>query len=208
MKPLLLLVAFGWLWGAVLAQTGPAPATETQGEAQPAPAAPPKQVIPSNYQEYLALLLRPENVSDCVRVIDDVVDRADGPDSKSSALGGRGETSLGLVWEFRRVESNDVIAYQLTFSRGGLPMQFSDAVKFISLFADRAGLLHPIDVREGERPIFYAQWLFRAKDWKELRPKMLALRQANRAEKDLVKAFALAVTRELDARQSTRNYRE
>lgn len=157
---------------------------------------------PVNYQEFIAAAIRPENVADCVQVMDRVIDQAEAEEVKGAPVIAKGETSLGLQFEFRRLESKEAVAHRLVFSRGGDPMPFADAVKFIALFADRAGLLHPVDVREGERPIFYAQWLIKATEWKTIRPKMMALRAANRAEKDLAKAFTIAVTREVDAREA------
>jgi hypothetical protein len=214
MKPLLLplgaLLSIGTLLAespsAVSSSAGArapvAPAAASSDPGAPASATASPRLKPTHYQEFITAAIRPENVAECVQVMDRVIDQAEAEEAKGAPVLAKGETSLGLQFEFRRLESKEAVAHRLVFSRGGEPMPFSDAVKFIALFADRAGLLHPVDVREGERPIFYAQWLIKATEWKTIRPKMLALRTANRAEKDLAKAFTVAVTREVDAREA------
>ena len=65
------------------------------------------------------------------------------------------------------------------------------------------GLPHPINVTEGDKPIFYAQWLIKPSTWKKMRKMMIKVRAENRAEKDPLRAFTAAVNRELEARAET-----
>jgi hypothetical protein len=51
--------------------------------------------------------------------------------------------------------------------------------------------------------VFYVQWLIKPKEWKAVRKMMLKVRASNRAEKDVSKAFMLAIDREMSARETT-----
>jgi hypothetical protein len=164
-------------------------------------ATPTKLPPPATYAEFLNRLTTPSHLVELVKAMDHAVDQAEEDGF------GLGETSLGVQVELRQVHANEVIMYQAVVSRGGAELKYNDATKIMAFLCDRIGLTHPIDVREGEKPVFYGQWLIREKEWKALRKKMLEVRAANRAEPDLRKAFGLAIQREMAARQAAQSKR-
>jgi hypothetical protein len=207
-SPVVLVAALVFALVGTVSGEPPAAATSQSAAAEKsaAPAIPPAQM---DYRTYIAALLTPHSVTELVQVMDRLVDDAEQAGASGNApIAASAETSLGLQMQYRVVESKEAVMVSFVLSRGGLELKISDAVKIVALFADRAGLLHPVDVREGEKPVFYAQWLIKASEWKDIRKGMLNLRARNRAEKDLIKAFVIAVTREQDARQTTRAHRE
>jgi hypothetical protein len=114
-----------------------------------------------------------------------------------------GTTKQGLHFEFSAtLIKKEAIIYYLTISRGGLELKYNDVAKFAALFADRAGLPHPVNLSEGDKFTFYAQWLIKPSTWKSMRKMMVKVRTENRAEKDPGKAFVIAIERELESRSA------
>jgi predicted transcriptional regulator len=110
-------------------------------------------------------------------------------------------TKQGLRFDFSvTLIEKEAIIYYLTISRSDLEFKYSEAAKFAALFADRAGLPHPVNLSEGDKSIFYAQWLIKPSTWKSMHKMITKVRAANRAEKDPSKAFAIAIDREMEAR--------
>jgi hypothetical protein len=171
-------------------------------------AEPQKPVAPAetkdDYALFIATAITPENVVDCISAMDQVIDEGEQGLINKEAHPGMLEaaTKLGLHIEFSASELKEAIIFYLKISRPGKELKFNDAAKFAALFSDRAGLPHPISLSEGDKSVFFAQWLFRPSDWKKNRKLMVQVRAANRGEKDPIKAFALAINRELDARSN------
>ena len=94
--------------------------------------------------------------------------------------------------------------YYFVFSRNGQDLRYDDATRMIALFCDRVGLPHPVTVREGEKPVFTAQWLIKPSEWKAMSKMIQKTRVQNRAEKDPQQALKSAIMRELAARQTAR----
>ena len=195
MKLKLLLLAL--LIASPCAAAGPQ-AAQTQA---PSPAA-------DDYSAFVAQMVSPENLAECIGQMDKLIDAGDG--SAETPKGGpvAVDTKNGFHLEFSVMGSKQFVMYYLVFSREGRELKFSDAAKMIALFGDRAGLPHPIIITEGEKPVFYAQWLIKPSEWKEMRRMILKVRTENRAEKDPQKAFATAVIRELKARQAAQRQAE
>jgi len=63
-----------------------------------------------------------------------------------------------------------------------------------------SALPHAAIQGNANKPIFYAQWLIKPSTWKALRKMMVKVRAENRSVKDPLKAFTLAVEREMAAR--------
>lgn len=188
-----------FLLPAVLATAEPASAA-APASATPAPATP---SAPLAYPDFLKQLITREAMAEFAAAADAAVDAAEKPDSRDVLPGPQsGETRLGLRVEVGSVVAKEATLYYVSVSRKGEELRFSDGAKLVAFVADRAGLPHPVNVTEGEKPVFYAQWLFKPSDWKSDRKIMLDLRAQNRAEKDALKAFALAVSREIEARRT------
>jgi hypothetical protein len=154
-----------------------------------------------SYEDFIKQAFSAPQLDDFIAWSDRLVNEDEAPGGRDLA-GIRGfTTKLGLRLEFGRIMSKEAIIVDATLSRGGDELKYSDAVKLIALFADRAGLPHPIDVREGERPVFHAQWLIKPGDWKKIHEMMLKRRDESRQMKDPVQALAVAVSRELEARR-------
>lgn len=168
-------------------------------ESSSQPAAP----APDPYAQFLARLFTRESIGELASVADAVIDAIDRPDAPAHLPGPRSaDTKTGVHLEFGCVPAQEATLYYISLSRNGDPLRYSDAVRLMAFFTDRAGLPHPITVKEGERPVFFAEWVFKPSDWKKERKLMLKLREQNRAEKDPLRAFAIAVSRELEARQT------
>ncbi|HTQ32223.1 MAG TPA: hypothetical protein VMI53_13510 [Opitutaceae bacterium] len=179
-------------------------ATTTAQVQSPAP--PPAA---DDYAAFAAQMTSAANLDDCIARMDQLIDAGEQPPASRTGLNMvAADTKNGFHMEFCVVSTKSAIIYYLVFSRKGLDLTFSDATKMIALFCDRAGLPHPIIITEGEKPVFYAQWLIKPSDWKDLRKMMLKVRAENRAEKDPQKAFVTAVVRELNARQAAQSKEE
>lgn len=193
MRALVLGIA-SLLWAATLS-----PAEETQ------PAAP--ALSPADeYRQFLAEITKPAALLEFAEKADEVIDGGEKADAAGVGTGNvvRADTKTGLHLECSIIRSPQVILYYASLSRRGEMLKYTDAATLFALFCNRAGLTHPIQIKEGEKPIFYAQWLIKPSDWKELRKKMLEVRAANRAETDIVKALKTAVGQEVAARAATK----
>jgi len=163
-----------------------------------------------NYSQAMAALLTREALADCIATLDKLI--TDGEhgvmDDQPDPGMVEANTKLGLHFEFSAsVIKKEATIYYLTLSRSGRDFTYSDAMKFAALFADRAALPHPISMTEGDKQIFYAQWLIKPSQWKSTRKKMLKYRVVNRAETDPLRALGLAINRELDARSAVQQSR-
>jgi hypothetical protein len=189
MKPslIVLVVLFALLWAA-----------------NPAVAQPQASATGSPYQQFIDHLVTPENLTDCIVRMDGLIDEEEhlAAVSQGAPQALDAETKIGLRFSFRIVIGQEVIVYYLVFSRNGLELSFTDATKLIALFCDRAGLPHPVAITEGEKPVFYAEWLIKHSDWKAMKKMMAKVRAENRSEKDPQKAFLVAINREINAREA------
>ncbi len=197
-----------------VAQTAPAPAepvvpgsaNQVPGGPGATPAVPAAGELmvpadPDDYAAFIRALISRAHVTDLVVLMDRLIDDAEAQQANNLPMRAVGTSRLGIALELRVVESEQAILYQLTLSRGGRALRYDDAVKIAALFVERCGLTHPLSLKEGERPVFYSQWLFKPEDWKAVREVMLETRRQNRAQRDLLKVFATAITRELNARE-------
>ena len=158
------------------------------------------------YQEFLVDMVSPQNLADLVEKIDKVIDEADNADGSSNQANnsGNADTRNGFHLEFSVIRAPEAILYYAGVSRKDYEtLKYRDATMVLALLCNRVGLTHPIQISEGEKPIFHAQWLINPKEWKAMRKKMLEVRAANRAEKNLYTAMRNAVTEEVNARVST-----
>jgi hypothetical protein len=163
------------------------------------------QPIVEDYGKVVESLLTREAIADCIIRLDSLIDEGEHGVVDDQPHPGMIETVTrqGLHFEFSAsIIGKEAIIYYLTISRGGKDFKYSEATQFAALFADRAGLPHPITVTEGDKPIFYAQWLIKPSTWKAMRKMMVKVRAANRAEKDPLRAFTSAVNHELEGRAS------
>lgn len=171
----------------------------------PPPAAPP--LTPAQeYQNFLQQMVSAENLTDLVMKMDTVIDEADSADhpSQSAHNAARADTRNGFHLEFSVIHSPEAILYYAGISRKNDEMlKYKEATMLFALFCDRVGLTHPFHVSEGEKPVFHAQWLIKPSEWKVFRKKMLEVRAANRAEKNVFTAMTTAVTAEVNARVAT-----
>lgn len=156
------------------------------------------------YQEFLHQLITPENLSDCIAKMDGLIDEGErlAESSKDSPRGLDAITKTGVHLAFCIFTGKQAVLYYLIISRDGQELCPVDATKLAALFCDRAGLPHPVSITEGENPIFYVQWHIKHSDWHDLKKMMVKVRAENRAEKDPQKAFAIAIIREINARES------
>lgn len=149
----------------------------------------------------MAKVFNPEALTDFVKVSDALIDQVDPAEGNGQAL--NAETKSGLSLQFSTIKNELATMYYFSVSRKGEELHYSEAVKLAALFGDRVGLTHPIIVKEGEKPIFYCEWLIKPKEWKKYRKSMLEQRAKNRQITDVVAAFNLAVQRELSARSAS-----
>lgn len=155
-----------------------------------------------DYAAFLAQCVKKENVAECIALMDRlIIDGEHGlVDNEPDQGLVDGTTSFGLRIEFSTTETKEVILYYLRISRGGKDMRYADAINFVALFTDRAGLPHPVEVVEGDHSVFYAQWLIKPSDWKDFHKMIVKVRAENHTEKDLEKVFVNAIGREVNAR--------
>ena len=159
--------------------------------------------VKEDYNKSLENLMTQENLSDCISMMDRLIDEGEHGVTDNQPHPGMLEvnTKAGLHLEFSATSiPKEAIIYYLTISRNGLELKYSDTAKFAALFADRAGLPHPVNLSEGDKSIFYGQWLIKPSTWKSMHKMMIKVRTANRAEKDPLKAFSVAIEREMEAR--------
>jgi len=161
------------------------------------------QPAKEDYAAFVESILTREAITECVSLLDRLIDEGehgvvdDQPDPGMLEVA----TKQGLHFEFSAANiEKEAVIYYLTVSRGGKDLKYSEATEFAALFADRAGLPHPINITEGDKPIFYAQWLIKPSTWKSMHKMMVKVRTENRSIKDPVKAFGLAISHEMDAR--------
>ena len=174
----------------------------------PAPVStPPAPQSPAEaYRAFVESIYTRPNLTDFAQKSDSLIDAGE----KASEEGRPGrnvvssDTAAGFHLDFAIIKSPEAILYYASISRNGEPLRYAEAATMMSLFCDRIGLPHPVDLREGEKPIFHAQWLIKPSDWKVLRKKMLEVRTANRAIDDIGQALELAVGREMDARAAAK----
>lgn len=169
----------------------------------------PKSVPPAqSYDEFLKKMAAPENLKEFIAVSDKLVDAVEAQQESVAAQGVlRVDTKIGLHLEFAIIQAPEAIMYYAALSRNGEPLRYQEAATLYSLFCDRAGLTHPVQITEGEKPVFYAQWLIKPKEWKDLRKKMLEVRTANRTITDPVKALQMGIGREVQARAAHQSVR-
>ena len=164
------------------------------------------QPVVEDYGKAVASLLTREAIADCIIRLDALINEGEHGVVDDQPDPGMIETVTrqGLHFEFSAaIIGKEAIIYYLTISRGGKNFKYSEATQFAALFADRAGLPHPINITEGDKPIFYAQWLIKPSTWKAMRKMMVKARAEYRSEKDPLRAFTAAVNRELEARAQT-----
>lgn len=173
-------------------------------------AAPAAAPAPDNYPEFLAACAKRENVVECIALMDRLITAGEhGLVDKEPDLGMvDGTTRFGLRIEFSTTDIKEAIVYYLRISRAGKPLRYDDAAKFAALFTDRAGLPHPVNLTEGDRSTFCAEWLFKPSSWKAMHKMMDKVRAENRAETDPVKVFLGAVSREVEARYATQQQQQ
>jgi hypothetical protein len=172
--------------------------------ADPESAQPPAPAEGITYQQFINQLVTPENLTDCMAKMDGLIDQEEhlSAISQGAPQGLDAETKIGLHLSLRVAVSKQIVVYYLVVSRNGQELTFADAAKLTALFCDRAGLTHPIAITEGEKPVFYAEWLIKRSDWKSMQKMMAKVRAENRSEKDPQKAFLVAINREINARQA------
>jgi hypothetical protein len=169
--------------------------------AQPSPVNPPP--VAEDYGKVVESLLTREAVADCIDRMDQLIDEGEHglvDDLPHPGMIGI-TTKQGLHFEFSATNiQKEAIIYYLIISRNGKELKYSEATEFAALFADRAGLPHAINVREADKPIFYAQWAIEPSTWKAMHKMMIKVRTENRSVKDPLRAFTIAVEREQQAR--------
>jgi hypothetical protein len=156
------------------------------------------------YQQFIDQLVTPENLTDCIARMDALIDQEEQLATISQGVppGVDADTKLGLHFSFRIAISTQAIVYYLVVSRNGQELTFADGAKLVALFCDRAGLPHPVAITEGEKPVFYAEWLIKYSEWKAMKKMMAKVRTKNRSERNPQQAFIIAIDREIAARQA------
>ncbi|HWZ94490.1 MAG TPA: hypothetical protein VNW30_04780 [Opitutaceae bacterium] len=172
--------------------------------ADPESPPPPAPAAGSTHQQFMDQLVTPENLTECISRMDGLIDAEEHLSTISQGLpqGLEDETKLGLHLSFRIAGNKQAVIYYLVVSRNGQELTFAEGAELVALFCDRAGLPHPVAITEGEKPVFYAEWLIKHSDWKAMKKMMAKVRAENRSEKNPQKAFVLAINREIAARQA------
>lgn len=161
------------------------------------------QPIKEDYGQFVESLTTRDALADCIKLMDQLIDEGEHGVVDDKPKPGMLEiaTKQGLHIEFSVTNiQKEAIIYYMTISRGGKDLKYSEATSFAALLADRAGLTHPINITEGDKPIFYAQWLIKPSTWKSMRKMMLKVRAQNRSEKDPLRAFGNAIGNEMNGR--------
>ncbi len=198
MKFTVCLAALALPFSAAVAQPPATPNSAATPQPSPAPGG---GVLrgPLTYVQFATLLASKPALADLIARSDALITAVDGPEGSGQTLGL--DTACGVHLEFSVLHGSEAILYYLRISRNGAELHYSEAVKIASLFADRAALGHPIDVTEGERPLFHCQWFYNPSGWKKTRKNMLAIREKVRAAKiDPQQAFSVAIEEEMRAR--------
>lgn len=168
---------------------------------------PAKTGVEQEYSRFIAKLTKPESLIDFAEKADRLIDAGEkgqeGPGVGKNAV--NTDTISGLHLEFAVIRTPEVILYYASLSRNGEFLRYSDAATMLAFFCDRIGLPHPVDVKEGEKPVFHAQWLLKPSEWKVMRKKMLEIRSQARAEKDIGKALRAAVDAEVASRIASKS---
>ncbi|HXB02258.1 MAG TPA: hypothetical protein VNV15_05505 [Opitutaceae bacterium] len=156
------------------------------------------------YQQFIDQMVTPENLTDCISSMDGLIDEQEHLSETSQGVPPAldAETKIGLHLSLKIISNEQIVVYYLVISRDGRELTFADAAKLAALFCDRAGLPHPVAITEGEKPVFYAEWLIKHSDWKAMKKMMAKVRAENRSEKDPQKAFVIAINREIAAREA------
>lgn len=161
------------------------------------------QPAKEDYGQFVESQTTRDALGECIKFLDQMIDAGehgvvdDKPDPGMLEY----TTQQGLHFEFSATNiKKEAIIYYLSLSRGGKELKYSEATAFAALFADRAGLTHPINITEGDKPVFYAQWLIKPSTWKKMHKMMVKVRAQNRLEKDPLRAFNYAIANEMDAR--------
>ena len=160
-----------------------------------------------DYNAFIKQCMKRECIAECIALMDRLITAGEhGLVDKEPDQGMvEGTTSFGLHIEFSAGDLKEAVIYYLRVSRGGKPLQYSDAVSFVALFTDRAGLPHPVEVVEGDRSLFYAQWLIKPSSWKSMHKMINKVRAENRSITDPERALVVAVGREREARAAVQS---
>jgi len=161
------------------------------------------QPVKEDYGQFVESQTSRDALADCIRLMDQLIDEAEHGVVDDNPKPGMLEiaTKQGLHIEFSVTNiQKEAIIYYMTISRSGKELKYSEATSFAALLADRAGLTHPINITEGDKPIFYAQWLIKPSTWKSMRKMMLKVRAQNRSEKNPLRAFGNAIGNEMESR--------
>lgn len=153
-----------------------------------------------SYSQTIARLYSKEPLRELIFKMDRLIDAIE---QSGGGTVMHAETNTGLAMDATIQNTKEATLYYFSLSRGGAEFHYSDAVKLVALYADRCGLPHPCNVTSGENDIYYSQWLFKPSDVKKMKKFMTEARARSRAETDSLKAFGLAVQRELDARAAS-----
>lgn len=203
---------FFWILLPIVIGAGPAGAAGNAGPAAPsasapadktAPAPPPNLTPAEAYKTFVEQMVTAENLTDLVTKMDTMIDEIDPADGSSGVAQSatRADTANGLHLEFSIIRAPEAIMYHAGLSRKNEEMlKYREATIVFALLCDRVGLTHPIHITEGEKPVFHARWLIKPTEWKVMRKKMLEVRTASRAEKNLFTVTSAAVTQEVNAR--------
>ena len=167
-------------------------------------AQPPAPAAGDAYQKFIDQLVTPEHLTDCIARMDALIDQEEhlATLAQGTPQGIDADTKLGLHFSFHIVIGSEAVIYYLVVSRNGQELTFADGAKLVALFCDRAGLPHPVAITEGEKPVFYAEWLIKHSDWKAMKKMIAKIRAENRSEKNPQQAFVIAINREVSARQA------
>lgn len=164
----------------------------------------------SDYQTFSQQMVTVDNLADCISKMDELVDISERPvmsgDDAPRWIGA--DTKNGFHLAYCVAKADEAVIYDFAISRNGQEFGFSDAAKIIALFGDRVGLPHPIIMTAGENSSIHGRWLIKPKEWKSLKKKMMKVRAENRAEKNPVRSFEIAVLRELDAREAAQRKKD
>ena len=106
--------------------------------ADPEPAQIQAPVAGDAYHQFIAQLVTPENLTDCILRMDGTIDDVERFVTSTGAVshGVETETKVGLHLAFSILSTKQTILYYLVISRNGQELSFSDATKMAALFCD------------------------------------------------------------------------
>lgn len=203
MSPKFLRVFISMILAPLSVRAADNPAPGSPATAAPAETPGPKLTPAEAYKIFVEQMVTAENLTDLAAKMDTMIDEVDPADGSSGVAqsASHAETVNGLNLEFTVIRAPEAIMYHAGVSRKNHELlKYRDATIVFALMCDRIGLTHPIQITEGEKPVFHARWLIKPSEWKVLRKKMLEVRAKNRAEKNLFNAVTAAVTKEVNAR--------